>query len=114
MNILKKFLKKANNVEKIAINDSYGGFKLCKDLAEYLNLDYKNIKDRHMFDNDRSNPILIKAIEKIKPEHLKVIEIDWEDIPCLFLKDYDGQEEICRSSEMAYPLKDYLFNLGAI
>ena len=108
MDILKEYLSNGSNIEKVAISTSFGGFSVLSLIAH---LGFKK-EDKYFFNNDRSNPVLIKAIEECKPDDLEIVEIAWEDIPRAILKNYNGTEEIFYGHvDMAYPIKDYLFNI---
>lgn len=90
---------------KIAINTDYGGFSLSKRALEYIGIepskrsDGSEFWDYWHFKNDRTNPLLIQAIEVLgasvcngRCADIKVIEIpddvDWE------IDNHDGIETI--------------------
>lgn len=107
MDILEQLIKNRHFEYEVAINTSFGGFSLTKEMCEELHLEFKT--QSYIFDKDRSNPILIELIKKHKPKDLEIIKIELEDIPRAYLRNYDGREEIIyRDDDMAYPLMDYL------
>lgn len=107
MGTLKEFIRNRKEIEKIAINVEFGGFALKQELAESMGLNEK--EDAYFFSKNRNNPVLIDAIEKIKPDYLEIVEVEWGDIPRAYLKNYDGKESIVYSyDDFCYPLMDYL------
>lgn len=109
MHILKQFIENRHRVYEVAINTNFGGFSLTKEMCENLSLDYK--AQAYIFSDDRANPVLIEFIKKHKPKDIEIVEIELEDIPRAYLRNYDGREEIIyHDDDMAYPLMDYLCN----
>lgn len=92
MDPLEVLIKNRHSEYEIAINISYGGFGLTKEMCEDRHLDWK--KDAYLFNNDRSNVVLISLIKKHKPKDLGIIKIELEDIPRAYLRNYDGIESI--------------------
>ena len=93
---------------KIAINTCYGGFSISRKALEYIGLQpvvkqgcgyvYEAWDYQH-FDNDRTNSLLIQAIEELGPDvcngdcaDIEIVEIpdnvDWE------IHKFDGKETI--------------------
>lgn len=51
-------------------------FALSEDFLQKIKeLGYNGDLDPHFFEKERHNPFLVDAVEKFKPEHLKVVEI---------------------------------------
>jgi hypothetical protein len=79
---------------KVVINTTYGGYSLSKEAYEELGIEWDGYG--YEFDKDRTNPNLIKVVEKLgdaangKYTQLKVVEIpddvEWE------IEEYDGLE----------------------
>lgn len=78
---------------KVVINRCYGGYGLSKAAQDYLGVD-----SAYAYDDDRSNPNLVKCVEELGSAaastyaSLKVIEIpddvNWK------IESYDGLESI--------------------
>lgn len=110
MDILQEFIRNKNEVIKVAISSNYGSFALTKEMCETLQLDFKNVEHVYMFGNNRSNPVLIDLIEKLKPEDISIVEIEWWDLPNSYLIDNDGKESVENNCSDGYPLVNYLFD----
>jgi hypothetical protein len=84
---------------KIVVNRCYGGYGLSRKAYEYLGMELEADSDcGYDFADDRTNPKLIKVVEKLGKEansflsDLEVVEIpdgiEWE------IEEYDGRERV--------------------
>lgn len=81
---------------KVVINKCFGGFGLSKEAYKFLNIPWNGYG--FAFDEDRSNPALVKCVEELGEaasglySSLKVVEIPddvkWE------IAEYDGLESV--------------------
>lgn len=107
MQVLKLLVENRRREYEIAINTSFGGFALTKEMCDDLGVDWK--QNQYMFDYDRANPVLIDLIKKHKPKDMEIEKIELEDIPRAYLRNYDGREEIVYYDDnMTFPLMNYL------
>lgn len=91
---------------KIVINTCYGGFSISKECAKYMaskghikvQLDLKESTFCGGYSYDRTDPILIEAVETLGKKadgsfaRLSIIEIP-DDVD-YYIDDYDGMESI--------------------
>ena len=79
---------------KVVINKRHGGFSLSKQAYEFLGIECDGYG--YMYDNDRSNPDLVRCVETLKEDsfgryaQLGVIEIP-DDVKW-HIEEYDGLE----------------------
>ena len=79
---------------KVVINKCYGGYGLSKKAYEFLGIEWD--KYGYKYENDRSNPALVRCVETLKEDsfgvyaHLKVVEIP-DDVKW-HIEEYDGVE----------------------
>ena len=81
---------------KVVINKCFGGFGLSPEAYKFLNIPWDEYG--FAFDEDRSNPALVKCVEELaaaaggRYSSLKVVEIpddvEWE------INEYDGLEHV--------------------
>ena len=80
-------------MQKIVINEDYGGFSVSKKVYDMLGLDWDGFG---YIDRDRDDPELVKAVEELGKEanwsfsQLKVISIP-DDVEWT-IENYDGLE----------------------
>lgn len=93
---------------KIAINKCYGGFSISKKCFDrMLELGYKETKENEEMDDryrpycvndDRTNSILIQAIEELGEEangpHAQIVIVEIPDKIQYEISEYDGIESI--------------------
>jgi len=86
-----------NKLIEIVINTCYGGYQLSKEAYEKLELEWDGYG--FAFEDDRSNPKLIKVVKELGSKKvsggfakLKIVKIpdniDW------YIDEYDGMEHI--------------------
>ena len=99
---LVKALKEVDLSEKIeiVINVSYGGFAVSEAVYDEIGIEWDGFGTK--FEDDRSNPELIKAVRKLGDkssiDKLEIIEVDIDDILTAFLENYDGLESVVYTS----------------
>jgi len=81
---------------KVVINTCYGGFGLSKEAYKCLGLKWDGYG--YQYEEDRTNPKLVKCVEKLgisasgRAAQLKVVKIP--DNIKWFITEYDGMEQI--------------------
>lgn len=81
-------------MQQIVINAIYGGYSLSKEAYEFLGLPWDDYG--HAYEDDRTNPALIKCVKTLKKKadgrcaRLKIVRVP-DDVKWT-IEDYDGLE----------------------
>ena len=79
---------------KVVINKCHGGFGLSKKAYEFLGIDWDGYG--HGYNEDRSNPDLVRCVETLKEDsfgrYAQLVVIEIPDDVKWHIEEYDGLE----------------------
>ena len=98
---------------EFVLTSTYGGFSFNEQLSKILGVSFDGLfGDSSQYENNRSNPKLIKAIRELGDNYtgdLEIITIDIDEIFYTYIEDNDGYEILIYSpTEGAKPILEIL------